>query len=341
MKDQFDEVMEKFLVPMEKFEGPVLDSTYFLRRDGSFVFAEGYCHPPEALWGMIIKFPLAGGHLNVFGRPYSWTHREYVDGELRIVPYAQQLENQFKVAPELKALQGEKPLFARDFVKFPLSDFIGYFDGRRSLKLHREQLPWMDKAVRATAELLKVKEDNLGVSGSLSYGRVEDDIDLVFSGSPEENRAIVGRIRDYIKENPSARVVELGREWPLRFYYADTLICPFFRYAEEDRIPLRQCEMIVREPSVRFSATISSDLHGFYLPAILGLTGIKREDGKELPDLDLIVYHGALRGELFRGDQVRGEADLIEVTTPEGSRPALLVVGIDQIHKVSSKLEVS
>ena len=290
---------------------------------------------------MIIKFPLAGGHLNVFGRPYSWTHREYVDGELRIVPYAQQLENQFKVAPELKALQGEKPLFARDFVKFPLSDFIGYFDGRRSLKLHREQLPWMDKAVRATAALLQAEEGNLGVSGSLSYGRVEDDIDLVFSGSPEENRAIVGRIRDYIKENPSARVVELGREWPLRFYYADTLICPFFRYAEESRIPLRQCEMIVREPSVRFSATISSDLHGFYLPAILGLTGIKREDGKELPDLDLIVYHGALRGELFQGDQVRGEADLIEVTTPEGSRPALLVVGIDQIHKVSSKLEVS
>ena len=333
MKDQFDEVMEKFLVPMDDFQGPVLDSTYFLRRDGSFVFAEGYCHPPRALWGMIIKYPLAGGHLNVFGRPYSWTHREYIDGELRIVPYARQLENQFKVAPELKALQGDKPPFARDFVRFSLSDFQGYFDGRRSLRLHRQALPWMDQAVRATAELLKVEEEKLGVSGSLSYGRVEDDIDLVFSGTPEENRAVVGRIRAYIKENPSARVMELGKEWPLRFYYADTLICPFFRYAEERRIPLRQCEMIVREPSVRFSAAVSNDLHGFYLPAILGLTGIRREDGKDLPDLDLIVYHGALRGELFRGDRVRGEADLVDVTTPEGIHPALLVVGIDQIHK--------
>ena len=333
MKDKFDEVMEKFLVPMEKFAGPVMDSTYFLRRDGSFVFAEGYCHPRGAFWGMIIKYPLPGGHLNIFGRQYGWTHREHVDGELRIVPYARQLENQFKVAPELKALQGDKPPFARDFVRFPLSDFQGYFDHRRSLRLHREALPWMDQAVRATAGLLKVEEGNLGVSGSLSYGRVEDDIDLVFSGTPEENRAIVGRIRAYIRENPSARVVELGKEWPLRFYYADTLICPFFLYAEESRIPLRQCEMIVREPSVRFSATVSNDLHGFYLPAILSLTGIRREGGKDLPDLDLIVYHGALRGELFRGDQVRGEADLIEVTTPEGSRPALLVVGIDQIHK--------
>lgn len=337
MKDQFDQVMEEFLVPMEKFAGPVLDSTYFLRRDGSFVFAEGYCHPPRAFWGMIIKYPLADGHLNIFGRPYSWTHREYVDGELRIVPYDRQLANQFKVAPELKALQGDKPPFARDFVKFPFSEFQGFFDGRRSLKLHREKLSWMDQAVRETATLLKVEERNLGVSGSLSYGRVEDDIDLVFTGSPEENHAIVGRIRAYIKENPSARVVELGKEWPLRFYYADTLICPFFGYAKESQIPLSQCEMEIKETAVRFSATVSNDLHGFYLPAILGLTGIRREDGKTLPDLDLIIYHGALRGELFRGDQIRGEADLIQVTTPEGSRPALLVVGIDQIHKASSK----
>ena len=136
-QDRFAEVIDKFLVPISEFQGPVMDSTYFLRSDDSFVFSEGYCHPPGAFWGMIIKYPLPGGHIDLFGRNYSWTHREYIDGELRMIPDDRQLENQFRIAPELKESQGDKPIFARHLVRFPLSGCRGCFDARSSRLEHR------------------------------------------------------------------------------------------------------------------------------------------------------------------------------------------------------------
>ena len=69
MKDIFDKTMERFMFPMANFKGPVMDSTYFLRNDGSFVFSEGYCHSADSFWGMIIKYPLADGHIP-FAQPF-------------------------------------------------------------------------------------------------------------------------------------------------------------------------------------------------------------------------------------------------------------------------------
>jgi len=48
-------------------------------------------------------------------------------------------------------------------------------------------------------------------------GRIEDDIDLMFIGSPAENAAIARKIRQYVASNTEARVFELGKYWPLRF----------------------------------------------------------------------------------------------------------------------------
>lgn len=334
MKDQFDERMERFLVPATAFEGPVMDSTYFLRKDGSFVFSEGYCHPQEAFWGMIIKYPQPGGHIDLFGREYGWTHRVFIDGELAMVPLPQQVENQFKVAPELRAIQGEKPVFARNFVKFPLSDFIGYFDARHSMRELRREHEWIDSAVRKTCRLLDRDPDQTGVTGSLAYGRVEDDIDLVFIGSPDENAVVARAIIRYLVDHPESRVVELRKEWPLRFYYAETLICPFFRYAETSQIPLFQCEMEVVEDGMTMEAVVSDDTHNLYLPAVVGLTEIVREDGRAEDDLELIVYNGALRGELWRGDRVRLQPVIVKITTPgAGTRRALLVTDDDQLTR--------
>ncbi|MCX6349350.1 MAG: hypothetical protein NTV79_07615 [Candidatus Aureabacteria bacterium] len=331
MTDQFDRVMEKYLVPMSEFKGPVMDSTYFFRKGGSFVFAEGYCHPPDAFWGMIIKYPHPQGHIDVFGRPYSWTHREYVNGELAIIPFHRQVENQFVVAPELKAIQGDNPPYAKNYVKFPLSDFTGFFDSRRSMKLLRREYEWVDKAVKETCELLGTDPDGTGVTGSMVYGRVEDDIDLVFINDPKENDRIANKIRAFLRERPEARVQELGKVWALRFYYAGTLICPFFRYAAPDQIPILACEMKVLESAVGVEATVSDDLHGYYLPAILGLTGVKR-GSRRLEDMELIVYHGAMRGDFYRGEKIRLKADLVAVTTPrKGERRALLVTDMAEV----------
>ncbi len=332
--DRFDEVIGKYLVPMADFKGPVIDSTYFFRKDGSFVFSEGYCHPPGALWGIIIKYPHQDGHIDIFGRPYSWTHREIIDGELVIVPSEQQVENQFKVDPELRDFQGEKPPYARNFVKFPLSDFKGYFDGRHSMELLRSEYGWIDRAVRETCELLEVDPDGTGVTGSLAYGRVEEDIDIVFIDGPEKNAQTAENIRRYVKEHPEAKVIELGKEWPLRFHFAGTLICPFFQYSDPSQIPFRQGSMEVLEEGVSLRAVVTDDLHNLYLPAIVGLSDVKRSDGGTEEDMELVVYNGAMRGELWRGDKLDFRADLVLLTTPDKSpRRAALVTELGAVIK--------
>lgn len=334
-RDRFDEVINRFLVPISEFDGAVKDSTYFLRKDGSFVFAEGYCHPPGAFWGMIIKYPLPGGHIDLFGRRYSWTHREYIDGELRMIPDDRQLENQFRVAPELLELQGEKPVFARHLVRFPLDGCRGVFDAAHSMRVLREAYPWIDAAVRKTCRLLDWDSDRTGATGSLSYGLVEDDIDLVFIGSPEENAAVASRIRRYLAGNPEARVVELGKEWPIRFYYADTLICPFFRYSDPSRIPLLDFEMEAVEEGVKLEGTVIGDTHNLYLPALVHLADIQRADGKSEDDRELVVYHGALRGELWRGDRVSLEGTMVDLAVPgAGTRRAILVTDAKKLRRI-------
>jgi len=254
-----------------------------------------------------------------------------VDGELMMLPNHEQVENQFKVAPELRAFQGEKPPYARSFIKFPLSDFSGYFDARHSMRELRKDYEWMDKAVRETCDLLQWNQEETGVTGSLAYGRVEDDIDLMFIGSPEENAAVARKIRRYVESNPEARVFELGKYWPLRFYYAGTLICPFFRYAEPGQIPLLECDIEVVEEGVPLEATVADDTHNLYLPAIVGLTDLRREDDSNEDDMELIVYNGALRGEIWEGDRIRINPMIINLTTPAaGTRRAALITEDDQ-----------
>ncbi len=330
--DRFNEVIDKFLVPISEFEGPVMDNTYFLRNDESFVFSEGYSHPAGGFYGMIIKYPLADGHIDLYGRKYSWTHREYIDGELRIIPDHRQLENQFRVAPELKKSQGEKPIFARHLARFSLEDCRGCFDAAHAMRVLRKEYPWIDEAVKKTCRLLDWDPERTGVTGSLSYGLVEDDIDIVFIGSVEENIAVAARIRAYLAENRQARVMELGKEWPIRFYYADTMICPFFRYANREEIPLLDFQMSVVEEEVEMEGTVSNDRHNLYLPVLVHLTDIRRSDGKPEADQELVVYHGALRGELWQGNRVRLTGTIVDLTTP-GSAPrrAILVTEASKV----------
>ena len=50
MKDRFFEIINQFMLPIDKLEH-VIDSSYYLRKNLSFAFAQGYCHPPDGFYG--------------------------------------------------------------------------------------------------------------------------------------------------------------------------------------------------------------------------------------------------------------------------------------------------
>ena len=81
------------------------------------------------------------------------------------------------------------------------------------------------------------------------------------------------------------------------------------------------------ETGVELEGEVVDDFHTFYLPAIVKLGRVRRPDtGESLEDMELIICHGAMRGELYNGYRVCTKAELVEVSTPaEGTRRAVLV----------------
>ena len=55
MSDRFDQVMQQYLLPMEKLSYGPVDSTYFLHKKGGLVYCEGYAHPPDGFYGALIN----------------------------------------------------------------------------------------------------------------------------------------------------------------------------------------------------------------------------------------------------------------------------------------------
>jgi len=95
--------------------------------------------------------------------------------------------------------------------------------------------------------------------------------------------------------------------------------------------------MEVEEEAVDLEGTVADDTHNLYLPALVRLTGIKRDDGKPEDDRDLVVYHGALRGELWRGDRVRLQGTIVSLAVPgSGTRRAILVTDEKKLARAGS-----
>ncbi|MDP8247131.1 MAG: hypothetical protein P9M00_03265 [Candidatus Tritonobacter lacicola] len=318
MVDRFEEVMERFLIPIGELGEPS-DSIYFLKNDGSLVYCEGYCHPPGGFYGMILKYPKKNGHIVIHGRRFDWTHRRFEEGDLVIVPYEEQVKKCYDIDPGLTPAE-QNPVFVEHFVKFDLADFRGYFDPRRSLKLLMEENPRLLEDVRRVSELLDISLDDIGCTGSLAYGHyyeLDEDVDLVIFGSAVQNRSVVQTILDLKEREPERRVFELGKFWPMRFFDGKTLICPFFKYADPAEIPLKDCTMSVINEHVQAFGTVVDDLHAIYLPAVVKMAGVIL-DGETVDDLPLIIYDGAQRGEYYKGDRLGIDGRLVEVR--EGGR---------------------
>lgn len=326
MKDLFDQTVSRFLLPLEKLEFGPTDTLYFLHKGGGLVYCEGYAHPPGGLYGALIKYPDPEGHIDLFGRMFNWTHRRYVDGNLEIVPNDQQVLNQVAQLPEL-AEKGPRPPFAEFFPEFALDDFTGFFGNRHSLGIWLESSERLRKIIGSLEDLLGVRREFIGCTGSLAYGYFEEpleDVDAVFFGTVEENREVVRRITELKRREPGREVIELGKSWPLRFTHMDTIICPFFKYSRREEIPLKDTTMEVVRETVTATGTVIDDRHTPYCPSILTLGDVVI-DGRERESIDLVIYDGSLRGEFYNGDRLHVTSRLVTIEDGGGTREALLV----------------
>ena len=323
-RDTFFDVIGRYMLPMERLDR-VVDSTYFLRKNLSFVFAQGYHHPPGGFYGKLINFPDERGILNIFGRRYGTTNKRLVNGELELIPIDEQLAIHYRVEPSLEKSENLPP-FARYHTRFLLDDCLGFFDHRRSLRVAMEMYPWLAEPVEKISGFLGTRVEKLGATGSLAYGKMEpehEDLDLAIYGSVEEHSRMIRKINEWISAEEH-RVFEFGRYWPMRFYYEGILVCPFFIYDRPDEIPLADFEMERLREDVPFSGVVVDDTHSIYLPVIVRL-GDLRLDGDKADDMPLILYDSSIRGEYRNGDRLSGRGEIVGVRTKQEEYSALLV----------------
>ena len=340
MNYTFDQIMDRFLRPLSELPGGRAgDSQYFLRKDGSFIFTEGYCHPEGGMYGKMIYYPKKGGKINVFGREYGCTTKKIVDGEYIYIGHPEQIRIHGEVDPSLDP-DVPRPVFVEYEMPFSLSDCIGYFDPVHSLRACIDLYPWVEEGTRVAAKVLGVEWETLGLTGSLAYGRYEegdDDLDLVITGSIEHNQRVYRTIRS-LSDQPEHRVIEFGRWWPMRMYEEGFLICPFFTYDKWETAPLRDFTVDVIREDVPVTGTVVDDTHTNYMPPLLPMDDVTI-DGEEAAPLPLIIYDGALRGEFFNGDILKMKARLVQVNQYGESYRAVLVTLWDNIKKVGEVVE--
>ena len=334
MADLFDEEIGRLIRPLEELGPTVLDTTYFLKDTGSFVYTEGYWHPEGCFYGKIINYPDPKGSFKIHGRPYESITKGWTDGERVLIPHDKQIEFHYKVDPSLTPPE-HRPILTEYHYPFELSTMRGWFSGHRSMLYVMEKYPQVGRRIREVSEMFEVPLERLGVTGSLSYGRMEDDedIDLVFFGSPDENMEVARKIWSFTYTDPERRCVEFGKFWPIRFYHDGIIICCFFVYSDRGDIPvLDQQVELVREP-VEAYGTIVDNLHSIYMPLVLRLSGVYI-DGDRVDDMDLIIYDGSLRGEFYVKERlhvIRGRH--VRLSSKRGSREAIAVVDAGDLEK--------
>ncbi|MDD5556085.1 MAG: hypothetical protein PHN82_02420 [bacterium] len=328
----FWKTIEEYIVPIGRLDETARDSHYFMRNDDSLVFCEGYCHPRGALYGKIIYYPDAVGDVRIHGRPYECITKRLVDDEMVYVSHPDQIERQCELDPSLRK---ERPAYAEYELEFPLPRFTGFFDCRHSLRRAMEHHPAIGRAAREVSGVLDIPIERLGVTGSLAYGVYDpndEDFDVVFYGSVEENRRVIRRIYE-ITRDPAHQVIEFNKLWPMRFHHKGVLVCPFFVYADRNEIPLRDFTIEVIRDRVFATGRVSDDRHAIYMPAILQLDDVTI-DWERHPPIPLIIYDGAMRGDFRRGDELRSYGMLVRVTQGRDEFDALLVNLYSQLEKV-------
>ena len=333
MRDDWQVEIDKMIQPMDTIGPVVWDTTYLLKKTGAFTYTEGYFNPPGQFYGKIINYPDPNGDIPVHGRPYTSTTKAYKDGEHIMIPHDKQIEHHYVIDKTLPPATHE-PIITKFHVLFDLKDFDGWFSDKHSRERVMVKFPEIGKDIEDVSKFMDIPMERLGVTGSLSYGRMDDDedIDLVFFGSPEQNIELAQKIWSMTYSDPNRKCMEYGKFWPIRFMHNGIIICTFFAYESLEDIPLTYCDVELIKESVRAQGTIKDNTHSIYMPLIMDLKDVSI-DGKEVDDIPLIIYDGSIRGEFFNGERLKIEARLVRLKIYGKETLALVAVDSGQIEK--------
>jgi hypothetical protein len=335
------EKFAEFIVPIDE-KTEFRDATYFLRKDGTFVFGEGYCHTPDRplaerrVVSHIVFIPRVGEvpaytKKQLFGQPYENITKGVMNTQPLHLFYPMQLKRYLEVDPSLDV---ERPPYAKYKALVPVNSLVGHFPHRHSLQTIFRRAERGDdsarrikEAIEASAEMLKITPEQFGISGSLSIGTYENphDLDVVIYATVKEVRRIVDFLYRLTATREERKVFEFGKFWPIRYWeWVDgdkLMFCPFFSYLNLDECPLRDftCEAI---GPVTLQGRVADHTHNAYNPTVLDLEKVSLNGKSRGGGLRLILYHGGERGDYVEGDRVIGEGTHVLIRTFKGKGAA-------------------
>lgn len=348
-----NELFRDLTIPMDMQNLPdVRDAQLYIRRDGLVVNAEGWYQPKGTLVGEAMYAPDANGDRYIFGQQYR--KLTLFPGTHDPIPYVQRAAVLGQYDPSLDQTTSN-PYFATYKQVFNMEDFVAYISGEAVFqklvpRLAAEGNPVIDDIASVGTILgLDLGGIRMGFTGAPSFGQLDQlhDLDLIFSGSLEENLAIAKAMREIVRVYPERRLVEGGKGWNIRLFNdRRTLLCSFFTYKDPKDAPLRDFEMEVVEPDVVVEGEVSNDVHTMYTPTVLGIGRVclKSVGGQQVDEaldepLQLIAYHTATRGECFEGDTVRAAGALVRVTTPTSRFLGVCVIEREGIRNLTPTWE--
>lgn len=339
--DQFkqDVAFRRVAQPLDPKNFPTIrDAQLYIRNDGLILNADGWYHPDDVVIGTIMYAPDKQGSKMIFGHPYQRL-TQYPGSDIpipfpdRATVYAQ-YDKRFA-----------KPVIDQPFAVYkqviPRDELVAYISSEYAYEV---SIPLISKTNPEVLEDIADIDKTLGLdlsvvqkgfTGSPARGDYNDlhDLDIVFSGSLEENIAIARAIRQLVRKNPTYRLFENGKGWNIRFLNdRKTLICCFFTYKNSRDAALSNFSMGVVAPRLELDAVVTEDLHTMYVPSVVTVrpSAQSRAKHRNLPaSLPIITYHAGFRGDCFAGDTVRATGSLVEVATPTDSFLGLCVVERD------------
>jgi len=323
---QQNERFQHFSTPfvLGETENEVKDAEFLLRRDGTIFNVEGWNHPTEFLVGEILYVPDEHGDKTIFGQTYRKV--TLYKGTFEPVPYPERASILRAIDPSFDQ-HSNNPYFARYKQIFPASDFIAHLPSARAFKQafisRGHETEKFHEDLENLMNLLGIHPEDisLGLTGAPSLGNLESyhDLDIVFSGSLEQNLVIARKMKEIVLHEPKRRLFEGGKAWQIRFFNDNhTLMCTFFTYPDRELAPLANFEMEIIEDNIAVEGTVSDDAHSMYTPTLLELTdACVTRNGQfveRLTRIPLIVYHTASRGDCFNGDVIRANGALVTIT---------------------------